>query len=145
MTLPFFSVDPDEGIVTCAFCPSLRVKFNSKERSSMGFRNTKTSLERHCLSTSHIANACVKFRETNEKAVCAQETAGMNVLQCVYGGLKECHSFRHIQRDIALLHTRKVKVGNINHSKGTIDKMKKVIYPCRKRDRPNKPRFPTLL
>ena len=34
-------------------------------------------------------------------------------------------SFRQILRDVCLLHTRKVKVGNINHSVGTISKMKK--------------------
>ena len=39
--------------------------------------------------------------------------------------MKESLNFRQIQRDLYLLHTRKVKVGNINHSVGTISKMKK--------------------
>ena len=125
--VPFLNVDVDEELVTCSFCPTVRLKLIPKCKSVRGFFNSKSMCMKHCLSNSHLNNVSLEFKNTNDTSVSKQESAGMNVFQCVYGGMKEGFSLRQIQRELSLLFTRNVKVGNINHSNGTLSKIKKVI------------------
>jgi hypothetical protein len=80
----------------------------------------------------HTNNLIRHYKETQQaEYVLSKDTrAAKAVFGCVYKGLKVALSFSQIIGLIAILQHFDVPVGNINHSKGTLEKIKKCIAKC---------------
>ena len=86
-------------------------------------------IKKHILSKGHADNIIrdLKNQEENAKVILKDTAAGKRVFRIVYTGMKRGSSYSHIVGDLANLHFFKVDIGNINHSKGTIKKIKDSI------------------
>ena len=65
-----------------------------------------------------------KSKETEKENLSRDEKAGLIVFQTVYGGIQQGFSYQQIIRELSVLHYHGVNVGNLNHSVGTIFKIK---------------------
>ena len=127
--LPFLGLDEHEEHVICDFCSEKLKYYKENNMSSKRFGNTKTIILKHVQSQSHKKN----MQEHYEKELDAKEliskdkSAGLVIFRSNYGGLKMGFNFREMIRELTVLHHYGVGVGNINHSEGTIRKIKDVL------------------
>ena len=130
-TFPFLGFDDEEGeMIKCEFCPTVLIRsYTSRDRSSQRFGNTKSMILTHLLSHGHMNKVKEDFnkKEEEKQTLMKDEKAGKVVFETVYGGMKQGYSFSNINCELCLLARNGVEVGNINHSEGTLDKIKTVI------------------
>ena len=151
--LPFLGLDEKEECIICEFCTGTISYYKEHNATSKRFGNTKTAILRHVESLSHKRNIQKNYEEESETSalITKDKKAGMVVFRSIYGGLKMGFSYTKIIRELTVLHFNGVGVGNINHSKGTIAKIKDVlgktlrdhvkkslsaVLPCTKKPRP---------
>ena len=128
---PFLYFDDNETTVLCDLCQGASIAYHSNTDHRFGkrFSNTKKNIIKHLTSKGHkdklLADYNAKKQET--EALSRDQRAGEKVFRTVYGGIQQGFSFVQIIRELSVLHFHGVNVGNINHSKGTIAKIKDCI------------------
>ena len=128
--LPFLSLSDSFDKIICEFCPDIELTYYAEvNESSKRFSNTKKVIHCHVTRHKHKENMLAEYKkQEDDKVILSKdEKAGMTVFRSVYGGLKMGYSFKEIIREISVLHYNKVLVGDLNHSKGTIARIKDVI------------------
>ena len=131
--VPFFQYNEETSKLICHFCPKVDITYEesiSQRFQGPKFVHCKQTVIKHCLSNKHQANITTYYQEQcSEKTIKKyNEEAGMNVVEQVYIGMKEGFSLRLIQENICNLHLKGIEVGNINHSTGTIRKIKSSLF-----------------
>ena len=125
-----FKHNEHKSLLECVVCEA-EFKYDgqkiiNKEIHPREFRNLKSHLKSHFSTKKHLEKQEEQRKETEEKKylVSRDQKAGKNLTRAAYSVIKSRNSEKQFETEVYLIHKSGGEVGNLNHSKHFIPKIR---------------------